>query len=81
MERSEGCSETDHSGLTDGTVPPAQIIKCSRQRNHCVSKKVSENKDAGNSNWLSVLEVKYKLMEEKEAGDKGNVELHPIRKR
>ena len=46
----------------------------------CKSIKVSESKDAGNSKWLSVLEVKYKLMEEEEAGDKGTAELHTIRK-
>jgi len=44
----------------------------------CKNMKVSESKGAGNFKRLSVLEVKYKLMEGKEAGDIGNEELHTI---
>lgn len=46
----------------------------------CKSIKVSESKDAGNSKWLSVLELKYNLKEEEEAGVKGSAELHTNRK-
>lgn len=37
-------------------------------------------KAAGNSKWLRVLELKYNLMEEKEAGVKGSAELRTNRK-